>query len=165
MPLLRRRSIRLTTIWLPEWARAAMLDAAADKEPDETGGILLGYEAPNDRAIVITEIVGAGPQARNSRDRFEPDGRWQEDEVARIYEESGRRTTYLGDWHSHPDGIPTPSREDDRTARTIGEHAPARMPHPVMIIVASNRKSWRIRAFRLSGKRLRLARLKLYPRL
>lgn len=82
--------------------------------------------------------------------------------MARIYEESGRRSTYLGDWHSHPDGIAAPSREDHRTARAIRKHAPTRMPRPLMLVVASDETSWRIAAFRLTLQKLRPARLKLY---
>lgn len=161
MPLLRRR-LSQCTVWLPDWAEAAILDEAADKEPSETGGIVLGYEVLEESAVVITEIVGAGPNARYGHAIFEPDGSWQEREVARIYSESGRRTIYLGDWHSHPEGIVAPSKKDHRTARAIGNHRPARMRHPLMLIAASDEERWRIGAFRLSGRKLRAARIKRY---
>lgn len=78
MSFLRCRSVARTLVWLPAWARDAMVDAASEKEPDETGGVLLGYEVSNKRMVVVTDVVGPGPRARYSRARFEPDGRWQE---------------------------------------------------------------------------------------
>jgi integrative and conjugative element protein (TIGR02256 family) len=110
----------------------------------------------------VTDLVGPGPNASYSPSGFVPDGRWQEREVALIYEQSGRRTTYLGDWHSHPDGWPSPSRKDHRTARAIGRHAPARMRRPLMLIAASEDDTWRIAAFRLRRRRLRPMQIKLY---
>jgi integrative and conjugative element protein (TIGR02256 family) len=160
---LRSRRINVTTtVWLPDWAREAMLDAAHGKRPAETGGVLLGYEAEDEDAIVVTQLVGPGPMARHLRTLFEPDGRWQEKEVARRYEESGRRLAYLGDWHSHPDGIAKPSRKDLRTARAIGSHDEARMPRPIMLIVASDREGWRPSVFRLAGKKLVSAKLRIF---
>jgi integrative and conjugative element protein (TIGR02256 family) len=162
MSLLRRRLKTKTTVWLPQWAEATMLNKAAGRAPDETGGILLGYEIPEQSAVVITHLIAAGPAARYGRGLFEPDGSWQQREVARIYAESGRRATYLGDWHSHPDGIAGPSKKDHNTARAIGRHRPARMRWPLMLIVASDGDLWQIGAFRLGGRKLRSAHTKLY---
>jgi integrative and conjugative element protein (TIGR02256 family) len=161
MSALRRR-IETTTVWLPESCEAAILDEAIDRAPKETGGILLGYEVPDRSALVITHLVAAGPGARYRRGLFEPDGRWQEREVARIYAESGRRASYLGDWHSHPDGVAAPSKKDHHTARVIARHRAARMRWPLMLIVANDDQFWRIRVFRLGGRKLRPAKLKLY---
>lgn len=168
MPALRiprltlgRRKRRLT-IWLPANAQEEMVRQVTEAEPDETGGILLGYEAPHDAAVVITHLIGPGPDARASRAGFEPDGQWQEKEVARIYEESGRHATYLGDWHSHPDGAARPSRKDQRTARSISGHAEARMPNPLMLIVATSGEQMRFAALRYSRGKLRRVKLHLY---
>jgi integrative and conjugative element protein (TIGR02256 family) len=130
-------------------------DQVADAEPDETGGILLGYEASGSDEVVITHLVGPGPNFEASSSHFDPDGEWQEKEVARIYAESGRHATYLGDWHSHPKGAARPSRKDQRTARSIAEFRDARMPHPLMLIVATNETGFRLAAFRYRHGKLR----------
>jgi integrative and conjugative element protein (TIGR02256 family) len=158
----RRRRTPLTTVWLTEDSRDQILSASEDAEPNETGGILLGYEAPDSSAVVITHLIGPGPKAKSSRSQFVPDGTWQEAEVARIYEASGRRATYLGDWHSHPDGIARPSRKDERTARCIADTPEARIPNPLMLIAASDKESWRIAAYRFDGSRLQHGTLKLH---
>jgi integrative and conjugative element protein (TIGR02256 family) len=151
-----------TVVWLSASARDEMARLAVENTPDETGGILLGYESAESASAVITHLVGAGPGATRKPSEFLPDGHWQEQEVARVYAASGRRSTYLGDWHSHPVGVAAPSRKDQSTARKISTHADARAPRPLMVIVAKTGGGWRIAAYRFDGKRLRLAKLEIY---
>jgi integrative and conjugative element protein (TIGR02256 family) len=92
-------------------------------------------------------------------DGFLPDGRWQQAELERVYAESGRVTTYLGDWHSHPEGAPIPSRKDKRTARRVARVADARAPRPLTIIVASAGDDWLIAAYRFVGRSFRPLRI------
>jgi integrative and conjugative element protein (TIGR02256 family) len=139
-----------------------MIAEANERAPHETGGILVGYEVAQESAVVITHLVGAGPSASYSRSEFVPDGRWQERHVAAIYEASGRLATYLGDWHSHPDGYLSPSRKDHRTARAIARYAAARARRPLMLIVASEAESWSVAAFRLRRRKLRAMQIRSY---
>ena len=139
-----------------------MVETAGEHLPHETGGVVLGYETADADASVITHLIGSGPKATRSRSEFVPDGRWQEREIARIYRESNRRATYLGDWHSHPAGVAAPSRKDQRTAATIAAHSEARAPRPLMLIVAKANDGWRIAAYRFDGRRLRKIQLEQY---
>jgi integrative and conjugative element protein (TIGR02256 family) len=157
----RLKRARQITVWLPRAVQSAIAKQVAGAEPDETGGILLGYEALAAGAVVVTHLVGPGPKSKATRARFDPDGEWQEKEVARIYEETGRHSTYLGDWHSHPRGLARLSRKDRRTARSIAEHEEARMPNPLMLIVATSDTSFRFAAFRYSRRKLR--RVAVHP--
>jgi hypothetical protein len=54
--------------------------------------------------------------------------------MARLYEVSHRKLRYLGDWHVHPRDAAVPSDQDVTTARMIGDHAPARVERPMMLI-------------------------------
>src|SRR2546425_707963 len=98
---LPKRSIG--TAWLSEATYEKMLAEAERTLPNETGGVLIGYWAVPFREVVLTAVVGPGPQALHDTDIFIPDPEYQEAEIARCYEESGRLHTYLGDWHTHPD--------------------------------------------------------------
>jgi integrative and conjugative element protein (TIGR02256 family) len=104
--------------------------------PLETGGLLMGYWDTAADTAVVTAIVGPGPKAKQSRTSLIPDHTYQEQEIARIYAESGRVTTYLGDWHSHPNGAPRPSRIDRRTLRRIVRSESARLKCSLMMIVS-----------------------------
>lgn len=132
------RSERLTA-WIAADARSRIQAEAQRKAPLETGGVLMGYWAYDESSVVIADIVGPGPNAVHERTRFVPDHRYQDREIERIYKESGRRLTYLGDWHSHPDGPMILSVVDRLTQLRIGSHRAARAPHAVMAIIAGGR--------------------------
>jgi integrative and conjugative element protein (TIGR02256 family) len=130
----------VSTAWIDAKALAAVRREATERHPDETGGILLGWTGPSSAGdgrsdVVIAEVIGPGPGARHDRTTFRPDAAWQTAQVARLYEASGRRHTYLGDWHTHPNGSGRPSRRDRRTLATIARSPDARAPHPVILIV------------------------------
>jgi integrative and conjugative element protein (TIGR02256 family) len=96
--------------------------------------MLLGYWSGAD--VVVLDVIGPGPNATRTTRNFHPDALWQEQELARRYTESGRRHTYLGDWHVHPGGSTRLSPTDRRTLALIARHAAARAPQPLLAIVA-----------------------------
>jgi integrative and conjugative element protein (TIGR02256 family) len=110
---------------------------AMEKWPLETGGMLLGYRGEHGGEVVITGATGPGPKARHRRYTFTPDGRWQQRELAKAYTSSGRVTTYVGDWHSHPESQPVPSVRDVKTALKVSRRKSARTPHPTTFIVGT----------------------------
>lgn len=132
------------------------MEADADRHaPEETGGILLGYTDRTDAMrIQVTDQIGPGPNAVHRRNRFEPDGKWQAQEIAGVYAGSGRVSTYLGDWHSHPGGSRRPSGLDRSTARRIALCEEARAPHPVMLILRGEAGDWQLAAYRRGRWRL-----------
>jgi len=69
--------------------------------PYESGGVLMGERLGLDRWR-IDHFIGPGPDARHERYRFTPDPAWQHDRIAERFHATGGRSTYLGDWHSHP---------------------------------------------------------------
>lgn len=119
------------TTWIPAVLVREMLGDAQHHAPAETGG---GYWASDD-VVVVTAIVDGGPLAVRSPEGFIPDAAHQATRIADLYEDSGRVDTYLGDWHSHPEGSVSLSWTDRRTIRRISRHRPARCPVPLMIVV------------------------------
>lgn len=119
--------------------------------PKETGGVLMGYWS--DRDVVLTDIIGPGPKAVHRRYSFTPDSKWQENEIARIYEESGRVITYLGDWHSHPYGTQELSIKDLVTLLRVAIHKPARAPKPIMGILHNN-PQWELSVRRVAFSKI-----------
>lgn len=65
------------TLWLSDAVWDDMVAEAGRAAPDETGGMLLGWENPDRDEIVVSAIVGPGPRATHSRLRFRPDAEWQ----------------------------------------------------------------------------------------
>jgi integrative and conjugative element protein (TIGR02256 family) len=130
-------------LWLAREALDAMVAEARRTEPLETGGVLLGWHGDDDEEIAVAKVLGPGSRAVHRRSRFSPDTGWQRREIARVYEQSGRTVSYLGDWHSHPGGGETPSRRDQRTARRIARARSARVMRPVMLILPGAGERWR----------------------
>lgn len=129
--------------WVAQSVFQTMSDLAKLYQPRETGGCLLGYWVKPLGEVVVSDIVGPGPKAYHSRNRFVPDNEWQTAEIGGIYVNSGYLVSYLGDWHSHPGYASASLSWRDRiTLRRIATHPPARAPHPIMGIIAKDDESW-----------------------
>jgi integrative and conjugative element protein (TIGR02256 family) len=135
------------------WERQSLEKAIAEAErtfPQETGGVLLGWRA-NSREVVVVEVVGPGPNADHRARSFRPDAAWQQEQINDTYASSGRRITYLGDWHTHPAGSPSLSPRDIRTLRRIARHNDARAPQPVMAVLGGGDPEWHMHVSQINS--------------
>ena len=130
---------RIITAWIRAGAVDLMRQEAARKAPNETGGVLMGYLDRDGCAFLIDSAVGPGPAAMHARASFLPDHDFHEKEIARIYKESGRRITYLGDWHTHPLSTGYLSDRDLKTLKRIAADAEARARSPLMSVLAGSK--------------------------
>jgi integrative and conjugative element protein (TIGR02256 family) len=120
--------------WIFPDVKRAIEAEATSRFPLETGGVLMGYWDTQGSDVVITTAIGPGPRASHRPTGFMPDQQYQLDQIARHYEGSGRRFTYLGDWHTHPRGTEALSGRDRRTLAWIARAPEARAPHPLMLL-------------------------------
>lgn len=132
-------------------ALSALIAEAEAKHPLETGGVLMGYWYEGEPVVI--SIIGPGWESRHDSHGFEPDSAWQRERIAEVYELSGRRHTYLGDWHTHPDGLPRPSRLDRKTLTGIAAFPEARAATPLMLI-GGGQDTWEFTAWCWRGWRL-----------
>lgn len=123
-------------VWLSSHVMQSMIENARDLLPLENGGILLGWRSGEDRIIV--DLRGPGPLALHGRHCFLPDHKWQVAEIKSAFEVSGGDLDYLGDWHSHPDGIAEMSDLDSATLFRMARRVSA----PLMLIVAGSGTEW-----------------------
>jgi integrative and conjugative element protein (TIGR02256 family) len=121
--------------------------------PGETGGVLMGYWAEADNEVVITNAIGPGPKAAHYKKSFIPDSEYQESEIARIYRDSNRLLTYLGDWHTHPSGSSSLSFRDKRTLYRIVTCPDARCPVPLMAVMGGGEDEWLLRVWRYQRRK------------
>jgi integrative and conjugative element protein (TIGR02256 family) len=137
------------------WVNKRLLDlmhAEADYwYPKETGGVLMGYWSAQE--VVITDIIGPGPKAFHGRNSFNPDALWQEKEITSIYNDSGRIHTYLGDWHTHPNGSRRLSIKDLGVMVRTATYKPARAAQPIMGILHNN-PAWKLAVWSFSFPRI-----------
>jgi integrative and conjugative element protein (TIGR02256 family) len=118
-----------------------MITGARDRAPCETGGLLVGYWAQSGSEVVITEATLPGPNAIETTDSFTPDYDFDRELIARRFISSDERYTYLGDWHSHPEGEIYLSPDDLQALRVIGETPAAKAGRPLMIVVGGEESS------------------------
>lgn len=102
---------------------------------DEAGGILLGAR----RGDHFEVISGTEPTRYDVRARTH----WQRSEkihstIARqAWEKSGGMITYLGEWHTHPENIPSPSSIDIKEWNKLSAACLYRAGY-TMVIVGTN---------------------------
>lgn len=77
----------------------------------ETGGILIGMLSSGP-TITITDVTMAQPKDVRHKFRFFRSADGHQSLMDQLWEESGYRKMYLGEWHTHPEAIPSPSRVD-----------------------------------------------------
>jgi integrative and conjugative element protein (TIGR02256 family) len=129
-------------VWFPSQIHDEGVGRAKRYYPLETGGALMGYWH-DDGTAVVTASIDPGPNAVRTRHNFEPDQEWQLKEIARRYYASGRRETYLGDWHTHPDASSGRlSFTDRRVLRRIINTPAARALKPLMIVFHGDENEW-----------------------
>lgn len=80
----------------------------------ERGGILMGELYPDDKKIVISQVICTNADT-SSRYGLEIDVNSAQKYITEIWKKTKGKTTYLGDWHSHPENIPFPSFTDKIT--------------------------------------------------
>jgi integrative and conjugative element protein (TIGR02256 family) len=148
------RGLESGRVWLEPPVLEAIVKETRRTDPLESGGVLLGWLAVDGGDARVCQAIGPGPRATHKRTRFVPDARWQSEQIRQAYFESGRRARYLGDWHSHPGGGPTPSSRDERTAKRIGRHRGAQAPQPLFLILAGAEDEWQLASYRYIEKRL-----------
>jgi integrative and conjugative element protein (TIGR02256 family) len=84
--------------------------------------------------VVVTHASGPGRYAKHGLWSFERDPHDGQAFIERVFEESGRRFTYIGEWHTHLWGRLTPSHRDLRTMRGIPEEPHSYQERPLLII-------------------------------
>ena len=135
----------MSRVWLSRNVRDQLVAEAEERAPLETGGVIMGYHAGDD--VVITAMIGPGPGAHHERNTFVPDHEYQEVAIATVYQHSGRVWTYLGDWHSHPNGGSQLSTRDRQTMRRIARSRTARARTPLMLLLSGG-DEWHVTVHR-----------------
>ena len=143
----------MANLWLSQCFINEIINEVEAFAPLETGGAFFGYFADNGD-VVVTDLIDAGSDAKRSRYSFEPDQDYQLAEIERLFILSNGKTTYLGDWHSHPNSFPSLSRKDEKTLLNIALSTEARCPYPVMVVVGSHPEEWSFNCVKfISGKK------------
>lgn len=104
----------------------------------ESGGLLLGKV----RGEHLEVLHATRPSLRDSRHRFffERAPFSHRNQAKRYWKESGGLIRYLGEWHTHPEAHPTPSRLDRVEWNKLA--AQRQDQRPVLVAVVGTRTLW-----------------------
>jgi len=127
----------------------------------ETGGAMVGYEAPDD-SLVVTHVCGPGPRAVLSRMSVLVDGQHAHAFCSRIFRESNGRLDYVGDWHRHLGWSLASSEQDLQAMLTIAQAKCCSAKYPVSAIYRLRPEG--IKAYLLRNGRLVPVRVKWVDR-
>jgi proteasome lid subunit RPN8/RPN11 len=101
------RSKQVSALWLREADARALVSHATAAAPEEICGLLAG------RDTVISEVISIRNAALDPQQTFYMD---QDEFKARLHDLERRGLSVIGFYHSHPQGDPTPSPADIRSA-------------------------------------------------
>ena len=103
----------------------------------EAGGILIGsYRGPHIEVVACTMPMPGDVRTVTSFDRRDPG---HAREAKRQWKQSGRLLTFVGEWHTHPEQMPSPSSTDlDTWEGAMKKHAPYRL----LFVIRGHSGAW-----------------------
>lgn len=96
-----------------------MSHSAHESAPNETGGVLIGHVSVTLRCLSITGLLPPPEDSRRDRGYFELGIKGLCEKVRVITEHTNGALTYLGTWHSHPQGGGASEIDADTKARLL----------------------------------------------
>lgn len=103
--------------------------------PKETGGILIGNYSPDLKRAVVTIVTGAPTDSKGGKTWFHRGTKGLQQLLDDVWKKQG--AFYLGEWHYHPNGAPTPSSYDISEMKQISKNKAYNCPEPILIIAGS----------------------------
>jgi len=114
-----------------------LFEATQKHSPKEFGGFLVGHYSSDFTVLIITDtILPTKFKATNSL--FERDTKGIENDFFKFYEQSPSKY-YVGEWHTHPNGLPIPSNTDLTAIKAILNHEDVAIRNPIFLIIGKNR--------------------------
>lgn len=81
----------------------------------ESGGVLLGRYMLDDNDVIIDKITVPQSNDRSTRFSFHKQQKEHQRIIDAVWSESLGTCNYLGEWHTHPEDDPSPSKIDIKT--------------------------------------------------
>lgn len=87
-----------------------------DSKKPESGGVLMGYVIDK-KTFSIKDVTVPNKLDKSSRFNFVRSKYSVQPIIDKAFEQSKGKVVYLGEWHTHPEDIPTPSKLDCESIR------------------------------------------------
>jgi len=113
--------------------------------PKEFGGLLIGYYSDDFKTCFIETTI-LPKKYKSSRYFFERGKEGLKLNLTEFYN-SIPRLIYVGEWHTHPDGIPSPSGTDMNAMIEIGESDDVSIENPILMILGVSKTEMKLGTF------------------
>lgn len=120
--------------------------------PKEFGGLLVGYYSEDFKTCFIEDSII--PMKYNSSQYFFERGKDGLRKTLTGLYNATPRLIYVGEWHTHPDGIPSPSNTDLNAMIEIAESHEVNIANPILMILSVSDSEKRLGAFVFSKSKL-----------
>lgn len=102
-------------------------------EQHESGGILLGKIYKD--VIVVDEISVPSDEDKSGRFHFERNVEKAQQIIKNAWNQSNGERIYLGEWHTHPENMPTPSSDDKKLIKNMLKDSIMEIDFLLMVII------------------------------
>lgn len=120
--------------------------------PNEFGGLLVGYYSEDFKTCsIITSVI---PKKYKSSKYFFERGKEGLKQILTGFYNSTPRLIYVGEWHTHPDGVPFPSATDLNSMNEIAECPDVSIENPILMILAVNKTEMKLGTYVYSKNKL-----------
>lgn len=113
----------------------AITAIADEAHPLENGAALYGRYSDDGRVAFLDGVAPLPSDGERARFRFRRGLAGLAGFFRRLFTASKGESYYVGEFHSHPGGAPSPSGVDDSTQFSIAEDESCRCEAPVLVIV------------------------------
>jgi integrative and conjugative element protein (TIGR02256 family) len=123
----------------------------------ESGGMLLGRLIDNNRDVVIDRVTVPINEDKKWRFFFFRQKEPAQRIIEQVWSDSKAVTNYLGEWHTHPEDVPSPSSVDLAEWARISQKATFEQDFLLFVIVGRERTlAWEVSRSNLAISMLNL---------
>lgn len=105
---------------------------------NENGGILLGLHNLDNEEYFINNLTFPNSDDEMGKFFFVRKKTEHQKHIKKLWKESNGVLNYIGEWHTHPEKIPSPSSVDLNTWKEISKNKNLSFPFKVNIIVGND---------------------------
>ena len=137
-----RHEVRLAASAVAEMRAEARRGARVREPRVETGGSLLGGFDTAAGVVWVDEATGPPPDSLLSEVHFQHGTTGVEERIAARRTATARVTTFVGMWHTHPDGPAAPSPTDEEGMRELVLPVAKAPPRALLLIAGGKSQRW-----------------------
>ena len=114
------------------------LEMARKHCPDEVGTSLVGCYSDDGFDAFISDMAPVCSDSKSLDNSFWRGIKGLQTLFVELRKSYAGKRYYVGEWHSHPDASPIPSRTDDMTQSAIAADRQANCPESILVVIAGN---------------------------